>query len=1208
MLIKSLFGPSQDIYRTIEKVITYGAAQEARLRAEIAEYIVTDSMEAQFEDLLRKMQLAMEQGGRNEIGVWVSGFYGSGKSSFTKYLGLALDETVQVDGVRFLRHLQDRLNTPQTRALLNTTAARYPAAVVFLDLASEMLAGATMEDVATVLYYKVLQWAGYSRNLKVAALERRLQADGRYEAFSAHIESELGVPWTSIQNDPLVIDSLLPDIAHEFYPELFRTATAFSTETVEYVHSLRDQVEEMLAIVRRHSGKQHVLFVIDEVGQYVSERKHLILNLQGLAENLKTIGDGKAWIIATAQQTLTEDDPRAALNSPELYKLKDRFPIQIDLEADDIREICRRRLLGKSSQGEQALGELFERHGQALRHNTRLQDARYYDSDFDRRTFVDLYPFLPAHFDILLHLLGALAKSTGGFGLRSAIKVIQDILIEGAGDQPPVADQPLGWLATTVTLYDSLERDIRRAFPSIHSGVEKARLRFPDAALPLEVAKTVAVLQILGNMPVTPQNVASLLHPRVDAAGRREQVDAAIAALAGDPIVPFGEKEGNLCFFSEKINDIDQERAQLSLRGIETRRIQNEALRELWNPLPATQLQGAVTVTTGLKAMMGSMMASLAGDRETIQTVVEFVEPTDYDAARSRLVDESRQRTATTTIFLPGRAAAELDDKVAEIYRCREIVQRYHNDPDQEVKDYCTTQRDRADRLTGDLQRLLARSLSQGSFIFRGQMTAVDSLDHDLLQAARKHLATVAAQVFDRYDEAPVRADTTLAERFLRAGSLNAITAAIDPLGLVQISGGAPRIQSDHKALLSIRDAIDRQGAMEGKRLIDLFTGAPFGWSQDTLRYLVAAMLVAGEVKLKVAGREVTVNGQQAIEALRTNNSFKNVGVALRDGRPSLAVLARAAQRLTELLGESVIPLEAEISKAAIKLFPRLQHRFGPLAEKLRALALPGADTVAELTQDLAEILLSDASDAAQRLGAEDSVLYDSLKWANEVELALRKGLEETVRDLQWHRHEIEALPQVGVTAALQADLGEDLGLVGQRLSQPTFYHYAADLNTLRTSIKARVRDAAIALAGSQQQTLTEAAQDLQRLPAWSELTQEEQSQTLARLENLTITATPDLLGIKRLLNQILTVQARLSALKREVDELGHQRQLARQRSAQLAPLHDAARKGPHTFPVPSRLTTLRDLEDLILQLQALKSQLADFGDIEITFEVIGDR
>src|SRR5690242_13984609 len=101
------------------------------------------------------------------------------------------------------------------------------------------------------------------------------------------------------------------------------------------------------------------------------------LDLQGLAENLKNLGHGKVWIIGTAQQTLTEDDPRASINSPELFKLKDRFPIMVDLESSDIKEICYRRLLGKSSVGDATLGALFDRHGQALRHNTRLVDARY---------------------------------------------------------------------------------------------------------------------------------------------------------------------------------------------------------------------------------------------------------------------------------------------------------------------------------------------------------------------------------------------------------------------------------------------------------------------------------------------------------------------------------------------------------------------------------------------------------------------------------------------------------------------------------------------------------------------------------------------------------------------------------------------------------------------------------------------------------------
>ena len=153
MTIRTIFDPQRDIYRNIEKVITYGASQESRLKAEITEYIVTDSIEEYFRSLLDKMQVAMASGEQHEIGVWVSGFYGSGKSSFTKYLGLAFDSQVSIDGTPFLDHLRDRLNTAPTKALLKTVAQRFPAAVVMLDLASEMLAGATMEDISTVLYF-----------------------------------------------------------------------------------------------------------------------------------------------------------------------------------------------------------------------------------------------------------------------------------------------------------------------------------------------------------------------------------------------------------------------------------------------------------------------------------------------------------------------------------------------------------------------------------------------------------------------------------------------------------------------------------------------------------------------------------------------------------------------------------------------------------------------------------------------------------------------------------------------------------------------------------------------------------------------------------------------------------------------------------------------------------------------------------------------
>lgn len=1204
MTMRTLFDSSRDIYRAIEKVITYGASQDARLRSEISEYVVTDSIERKFHQLLDKMQRAMESGGEHEVGVWVSGFYGSGKSSFTKYLGLALDGDVRVDGTAFLDRLQDRFNRPQTKALLSTVAKRFPATVVFLDLASEHLAGATMEEVSTVLYYKVLQRAGYSRNLKVAAFERKLKRDERFDEFLAAVEQTTGLPWAEVQNDTLVCPEILPEIAHKLYPDLFRTSTSWAAEEAAFVQFANERVDDMLAILREATGNDCVVFIVDEVGQYVGSRPNLILDLDGLAKNLKGSGNGKAWIIGTAQQTLTEDDPRAALNSPELFKLKDRFPIQLDLESSDIKEICYRRLLGKSSDGEARLKQLFSKHGQTLRHCTKLHEAPVYNAGLEEQSFVNLYPFLPAHFDLLLHLLGALARSTGGIGLRSAIKVIQDILIEGPEGQQPVAERPVGWLATTETLYDALEKDIRRAFPEKHAALSKVFDQFPNSGIHAAVGKTVVVLQLLNNMPVNAQNVASLLHPEVDAESVRDAVDAAIKDLSANAFVPFGEKDGNLCFFSEKLNEIDQERAQIPLRSVETRRIANESLKEALQPLPKVQLHGTLSVGTGLKTMVGNLVTPLAGERDTVQTVVRLVDPTDYDRVRTELAEESRQRTSESTVYLIARSDPHIDELVAEAYRCQEIAQRYRNDPEQEVKEYCSGQADRAQSLQVEVQRALRRQLVEGSFVFRGSVTAVSSLAAELSEAGRKHLVTVAEQVFDRYAEAPARVDTGLAEKFLRLENLRAVTSATDPLGLVQVKGGTPRIDTEHKAIVSIRDYIDRTGVAEGKRLLEYFGEAPFGWSQDTIRYLVAAMLLGGDVKLRISGRDVTANGQQAIEALRTNNSFKKVGVALREERPDTEVLARAAKRLTELSGQQVLPLEDEICKKAAKAFSNFQHRYGTLSERLMRLGLRGHDRAQSLSDDLRNCLQADASDAPSRLGAADSTLYSDLKWADAVTAALDNGLDKTLKDIATHMAAVNALPAVGPSKSLQEDLAEPFGIQKQRLASEEFHRNAPDFSSALTGIKSRIRSAVEELTKAQQQVIRTGQEALRRVPGWDELGQDERSGLLARVENLSIEGTPDLAGLQQLINQEMVIQARVTELQAEVKRLSEDRQRQRLEEEREKAKKEGRKTITRQIKVPASLTDRESLDGLIQQLQKLRNELAMYSDIEVTVQI----
>ncbi|MGY8704587.1 BREX system P-loop protein BrxC [Bradyrhizobium sp. 18BD] len=1201
--IRNLFDAGKDIQRTIEKVITYQASQEQRLKAEISEYIATESIEQQLEQLLEKMQAAMEAGSSHEVGVWVSGFYGSGKSSFTKYLGLAFDQRVTIDGKPFLRHLQDRLHRPTTKALLSKLAASFPAAVVMLDLASEQIAGASLAEVSTVLYHKVLQYAGYSRNVKVAALERRLRKEGRYTEFEQAFQNETGEKWADYRNDDLVVDSVVPRLAHKLYPNLFLTDLAFSTASNDIVYLMNDRVQEMIDLVRETSGKEHIIFIVDEIGQYVGSQQTKILDLQGLAQNLKDLGNGKVWIVGTAQQTLTEDDPRAAINSPELYKLKDRFPITVALESSDIKEICFRRLLGKSAVGAKELGALFDRYGQALRQNTKLSDAKFYDAGFDRETFTNLYPFLPAHFDILLHLLGALAKSTGGIGLRSAIKVIQDILVEGAGSLKPVADREVGWLATTVTLYDALDKDIRRAFPSIFHAVEKAVLyRFNDDELCQGVAKTVAVLQILGNLPVTVENVAALMQPGIASASIADNVKEAIERLLKDPIVPLGEKDGWLRFFSEKLNDVEQERAGLAPRTPDIRRVFNEGLKAVFDPLPSVRLHGSLTVTTGLKHLNAGQQVSLAGERETVQSILTFADPTDYETEKTRLNNESIHRSSENSIYLLARRSAEADDLVAEICRCERIVELHRNDPDQEVKEYCQSQMDRASRLNSELIKKIARSLTQGSFVFRGKVSAVDSLDQSLATASKKHLAEAAERVFDRYPEAAERAATDLAEKFLRAPNLRAISSALDPLGLVQVSGGSPSIKTDHKGLVSIKDFIERNGTVEGKKLLDVFSGAPFGWSQDTIRYMVAALLVAGEVKLKVSGREVTVAGQQAIDALKNNNSFKSTGVAMRDDRPSMEVLSRAAERLTDLSGDQVVPLEEDIGKAAQKLLPSLQHQLAPLAERLQTLGLPGVETVRSANQQIADMLLSDASDAPQRFGAEQSPLYDALKWAIAAKLAFDHGIADTIKALRSLQRGVDGLPNTGAPKELREAAGEDLVAVADILAHDDFFKRKADLNTRRTTIEARVAEAVTAMHAAQAERLLAAESELALIPEWSEFTAEEQAGTLGKIQALSVEVMPDIAGVQKLVARQFDIEGTIAETKVKVVQEGKaRRQQVLYPKTSSTPVQGVQEKRKKTITIPARIGTPAELDALIRTLSDLRRELLD---IDLDFVV----
>ena len=260
---------------------------------------------------------------------------------------------------------------------------------------------------------------------------------------------------------------------------------------------------------------------------------------------------------------------------------------------------------------------------------------------------------------------------------------------------------------------------------------------------------------------------------------------------------------------------------------IETRRIQNEALREVFDPLPSTQLHGTLAVTAGLKAAVrldGRQPGRRARDHPDRRRVRRPRRLRDGPHPAGGRVAPAQQPEH----HLPARphARRRSTTRSRRSTAAARSSQRYRNDPDQEVKDYCTgADRPGHDGSRASWQQLLKRCLGQGSFIFRGETTAVESLDHDLLEAAKKHLAERR-----RAGLRPLRRGAGAG----RDGPGREVPARRQPqgrhLGDRPAGPGAGRrrharsINTDHKALVSIRDYIDRNGTVEGKRLIEHFS------------------------------------------------------------------------------------------------------------------------------------------------------------------------------------------------------------------------------------------------------------------------------------------------------------------------------------------------------------------------------------------------
>jgi hypothetical protein len=911
-LVKDLF--SGDIYRLIEEVIKVDQTDEQVIGNELAEYVVTNALRRYFIEILELYWETLNKP-REGTSVWVSGFFGSGKSSFAKVLGLAI-ENRPVGGKSFAELFGRRAGDTRIEVLLRNIREHLPTEAVIFDVSTDRGIRSGNQTLTEIMYRLFLQRLGYAKDLDLAELEITLEAQEKLARFAETYRLLFKKEWDKQKN--LFATSLgeASRVMHELDPQTYPQADSWAKGAMGHADItpglLAERCKELMG--RRRPGKT-LLFVVDEVGQFVARDVQKMLDLMGIVQSLGRVGRGKIWCVVTSQEKLAElvggiDDRRV-----ELARLMDRFPLQVHLEPSDISEVTSRRVLSKNSKAAKVLRELFDANRGRLVDNARLTaDIRL--PELTAEGFVDLYPLLPYQVDMIINIVsglrmqGGASKHVGGAN-RTIIKLAQQLLVNPASG---LATQPVGHLARIDQIYKLIEGNIASELRGKITAIA-AEVEHPLAQA---VAQAVCLLQFVQSIHRTPENIAATLLPAVDADSRLVEVRAALEALERAHMVRRADDGYRIP--SPVEDDWERQRGALSAKPGDAARLRAEAIQALWQPQPQHTLLETKKFKAGL-TLDGRELVE--GDMAFNVVLAMAGRDSDEQAAALR----TRSHSDTRSVFWVAAIDETIERQTQELFRSREMLSRKTRGA--QTRDETSLVAEERGRMAGheaELKRLLKLAMLSGSVYFRGNDRGPDSSDTEVTKFASGVLAMSLPEVFDRFKEAAALVQKQDIEALLVAENLRHLTPLFVRLGLLKDHNGQPVLNTDVSPLSDVLARIENRTSYgetaSGRYLADEFATEPFGWDFDMVKLLVLSLLRAGRIVATSGGQAIESALSLPAKTVFTNNTvFRQASFQLASLGDQVAFeeLVRVAEAFQDTFGRALVELEQASVATAIR-------------------------------------------------------------------------------------------------------------------------------------------------------------------------------------------------------------------------------------------------------------------------------------------------
>lgn len=510
MIIKKLF--KKEIDRPIQGVVTIGNEDEEQKWQELEEYVCTDEIVKSFRTFFHKYRESLTVP-TEKMGVWITGFFGSGKSHFLKILGYIL-ENEEVAGVRASEYFKDKIKDQFVLADIRQSAKANNLVVLFnIDSKAKSDSKSKTQAIMDIMIRAFNEAVGYcGASPWVADLERTLDEEGKLEEFAETFEQVSGRNWAQTRAKALLNrDSMIKALVA--VREMSEESAKIFIE--DQIRNFTNATEDFGKIVNTYCEKHNsrVVFLMDEVGQFIGDSAQLMLNLQTCVEDLGKFAHGKAWVVITSQQELKAMIDSTRDKQHDFSKIQGRFNTRLLLSGADADEVIKRRILDKKENAETPLRALYDANASRLSQVILFPAKPTWSGYKDADEFKDVYPFVSYQFELLQKVFESIREHgmSEGKHISQNERSLLDAFQTSAKN---VMEEESGLLVPFDSFYATAEEFIDYDIKTVFTNA--ARKPSLDA-FDIRVLRILFMIRYVKDMPATIDRLATLMVNNINA-------------------------------------------------------------------------------------------------------------------------------------------------------------------------------------------------------------------------------------------------------------------------------------------------------------------------------------------------------------------------------------------------------------------------------------------------------------------------------------------------------------------------------------------------------------------------------------------------------------------------------------------------------------------------------------------------------------------